>query len=217
MEKAIVKATPRSVTGKQVRALRRAGELPAVIYGNVDEPINISMNSHDASRILNRLSASSLVTIELEGKEFPTLVREKQRHYIKGHLIHVDFQAVSLTEKIRTAIGIVLAGDSPAVKEFDAFLSTGLTEIDVECFPQDLPENIVVDVSGIKQIGDSIHVRDLIISDKLEVMVDKDEMIAIATAQKEEEVEEEPEIELEEVEPEVIEKGKKEEGEDEAE
>jgi large subunit ribosomal protein L25 len=155
------------------------------------------------------------VTIDLDGKEFPTLVRERQREPIKGVLIHLDFQAVSLTEKIRANVGIVLTGTSPAVKDFSAILVTTLNELEVEAFPQDLPERIVVDIAKLEKIGDGIHVSDLVLSDKVHVVSGTDEMIVLAAAPKEE-VEEvaptEVEVAVEEAaEPEVIEKGKKEE------
>lgn len=214
MEKVVLKADRRSVTGKQVRALRRAGILPAVLYGHNMEPLSISLNAHDASKILNRLTASSLVTVDVEGKEYPALVRERQRNPIKGNLIHVDFQVVSLTEKIRANVGIVITGTAPAVKDFSAVLVTTLNELEVEAYPQDLPERIVVDISGLKKIGDGIRVGDLVLSEKVTVLTDADEMIILATAPKEEALEEvTPEAAAveEAAEPEVIEKGKKEE------
>ncbi len=215
MEKVVIKATHRNVTGRHVRALRRAGQLPGVVYGHNIAPIAISMNARDASQILYHLTSSSLVTIDLEGKEYPSLVREKQRNYVKGNVIHVDFQVVSLTEKIRANVGIELTGSSQAVKDFNAVLVTGLTELEVEAFPQDLPERIVVDISSMVKIGDGIHVRDIVVSDKVRVLDEPEEMIVLATAAKEE-VEEvvapEAEVAAEEAaEPEVIEKGKKEE------
>ncbi|MEZ0394911.1 MAG: 50S ribosomal protein L25 [Anaerolineales bacterium] len=214
MEKVILKATRRHVTGKQVRALRRAGALPAVLYGHHLEPLSISLDAHEAGKVLNRLTASSLVTIDVEGKEYPALVRERQRNPIKGNLIHVDFQAVSLTEKIRTNVGIVITGTAPAVKDFSAILVTTLNELEVEAYPQDLPERIVVDISGLKKVGDGIRVGDLVLSEKVTVLTDADEMIVLATAPREEVLEEvtpEAAAVAEAAEPEVIEKGKKEE------
>ena len=215
MEKAVLKASHRQITGKQVRALRRSGQMPAVIYGHNVEPIVISLESHEATRALNRMTASSLVTIDLDGKEYPVLVRERQRHPIKGTIVHVDFLAVSATEKLRANVGIVMTGASPAVKDFSAVLVTGLTELEVECFPQDLPERIEVDISVMIKIGDGIHVSDIVLSDKVTILDEPEEMIILATAPAKEEVEVvvTPEaVAVEEgTEPEVVEKGKKEE------
>jgi large subunit ribosomal protein L25 len=221
MEKVVLKATKRTATGRQVKALRRSGLLPAVIYGHNVDPISISLEGREAGRVLGRLSSSSLITIDLDGKEYPSLVREKQQNYIKRNLIHVDFMVVSLTEKIHAKVGIVLTGNSPAVKDFNAMLINGLNELEVEAFPQDLPSSISVDIGTLIKIGDGIHVRDIVLSDKVQVLDTPDEMIVLATAPAKEEVEEvvTPEaVVLEEgAEPEVLEKGKKEEGEGEEE
>jgi large subunit ribosomal protein L25 len=219
MEKVVLKAAHRTVIGKQVHALRRSGQLPAVLYGHNVNPISISLDSREAGKVLAKLSSSSLVTIDLDGKEYPALVREKQLNYIRHILLHVDFQAVSLTEKISAKVRIYLTGESPAVKDFNAMLINGLSELEVEAFPQDLPERVVVDISVLGKIGDGIHVRDIVLSDKVQILDAPEDMVVLATATKEE-VEEvvtpEAAVVEEAAEPEVIEKGKKEEEEEEA-
>jgi large subunit ribosomal protein L25 len=213
MEKEVLKATKRTVTGKQVRALRRAGQIPAVIYGHHVEPVVISLDSHDATLSLSRVSSSTLITIDVEGTEYPTLVREKQRDFIRNVLTHVDFLAVSLKEKLRAEVSIELTGISPAVKDLNAILVNGLTTLTVECLPTDLPEKFVVDISSLAVIGNGIHVRDITPPENVKLMDDPDEMIVVATAPAKEEVAEVAAVvaEVEGAEPEVIEKGKKEE------
>ena len=213
MEKVVIQAEKRDVVGKKVRALRRAGRLPGVIYGRNVEPVSISLDAHDAALTLRKLTSSSVVTINLGGKEYPALVREKQMDFIKNKLLHIDFMAVSLTEKITASVGIHLDGTALAVKDFNAILVTGLTELEVECLPTDLPERFVVDVSGLAGIGDGVYVRDVTPPANVKILDDPEEMIVVATAMAAEEVEEEVVVEGEAVmeEPEVIEKGKKEE------
>jgi len=221
MEKVVINATKRDVVGKQVKALRREGKLPAVIYGRRTEPININLDAHSASLALGRLTPSSLVTINLDGTEYPTLVREKQRDYIKNRLLHVDFLAVSLDEKIRTYVSVVFTGVSTAVKDYNAVLVKNLEELEVECLPTDLPERIVVDISVLTRPGEGIRVRDVMVSDDIRILNDPDTMVAVATfAKVEEEVAAvlpgaegvEPEAE----EPELsVERGKKEDEEEE--
>src|SRR5512142_141279 len=181
MEKVVLKATKRDVIGKQVNALRRSGKLPAVIYGRHTEPVNITLDTHTASLVLSKVGSSSLITIDVDGTEFPALVRERQRDYIKDRLIHVDFLAVSLTEKIRAEVRIELTGVSLAVKDADAVLVTGLPSLSVECLPADLPEQIMVDIAPLAKVGDSIHVRDVSLGDKVQILDDPDEMIVNAT------------------------------------
>lgn len=209
MEKAVIKATRRTVTGKQVGALRREGKLPGVIYGHHLDPIAITMDQRDASRTLATLTSSSLVNIELEGQMHATLVREKQKNYVRGTLLHVDFLAVSLTEKIRASVAIDIHGVSPAVKDYNAVVINGLESIEVESLPQDLPERVVVDISNLKNIGDGIYVRDLKLASNVIVHTDKDEMIVVVTGGSGEETILEGEATM--AEPEVIEKGKKDE------
>lgn len=211
MEKVVIKATRRTVTGKQVKALRRQGKLPGIIYGHHIETTPISMELQEATRALSGLTASSIVTVTIDGVENAALVREKQRDFIKGTLRHVDFQAVSLTEKIRAFVSVELIGLSPAVKDFNAVIVTGLDEIEVEALPQDLPERISVDISKLAKIGDGIYVRDLSFAEGVEILENEDDMVVRVTAQAAEEVVEGAAVEATTEEPEVIEKGKKEE------
>jgi len=216
MEKVVLKAEKRDVIGKQVKALRRAGKLPAVIYGRRTEPISISLDAHNASLVLGKLSSSSLVTIELEGQQYPTLIREKQRDYIKNRLLHVDFLAVSLTESLHATVSVNLVGVSAAVKDFNAVLVTNLQSLEVECLPTDLPERIDIDISVLAKPGDGIRVKEVTVSDKVRLLDDPETMIAVATfAKVEEEVAAVPGVEVvapAEAEPELsVERGKKEE------
>ena len=213
MDNVILKATRRDVTGKQVKALRRQGRLPAVLYGHNVEPIAISLDAHQTSLTLTGLSASTIVTIDLDGEQHATLVRERQKDYIRNAFIHIDFLVVSLTEKIRAMVRIEVHGNSPAVKDFNAVLVNNVSQVEVEALPRELPERFVVDVARLVNIGDSIHVRDLEVSDKVQVLADPDEIIVVATGAAPEEVEEVAEPEAGE--PEVIERGKKEEEEEE--
>ncbi len=215
MEKVVFKATKRTLVGKQVSQLRRAGQLPGVIYGHNYEPTPISLDAHIIGQLLPHMTSSSLVTINLDGKEIPALVREKQKNYIKNIYTHIDFQAISLTETIRTEVSIHFHGLAPAIKNFSAAIVNNMDTIEVEALPNDLPERFDVDLSVLEKIGDSIHVRDLVIPAGVTVLSDPSEMIAVATATHEE-VEEvvapvEPTLESE-----VIEKHKKEEEEEES-
>jgi large subunit ribosomal protein L25 len=208
MEEVVLNAQARTIIGKQVRALRRQGLLPAVVYGHNVEPINIVLDQHTTDRLLPRLSPSQLVTIAVEGGPRVTvLVREKQRNPITGQMIHIDFQAISMTEKIRLMVRVVLKGEAPAVKIYGAIIVTSREELEIEALPGDLPSSIEVDVTGLKSIGDAVHVRDLNMSDKIAILAHPEDVLVIAAA---------PESETEGVEgatfePEVIEKGKKEE------
>jgi large subunit ribosomal protein L25 len=218
MEKVVIKATKRDVIGKQVKALRRGGKLPAVIYGRRTEPISISLDAHSASLALGRLTSSSLVTIDVDGTEYSALVREKQRDYIKNRLLHVDFLAVSLDEQIRASVRLNFTGLSLAVKDFNAVLVHNIEALEVECLPTDLPVQIEVDISALARPGDGIRVKDLPVTDKVRILTDPETMVAVATfAKVEEEAAAVPgaEVAPTEAEPELaVERGKKEEEEE---
>jgi large subunit ribosomal protein L25 len=220
MEEVVFLANRREVTGKKVKLLRRDGMLPAVVYGHNIEPISITLDMRDAIRTLDSISPSALVVLDIEGDKHYTLVRDKQRNPVRRSIIHVDFQAVSLTETVRADVNINIIGEAPAVETYLAIVVPSLEQLSIECLPTNLPDKIDVDISGLSEIGDSILVGDLTVPEGIDVMNDLEDVVVVVIAQAAEEVEEveEEEIELEEgAEPEILERGKREEGEEEEE
>lgn len=208
MEKILLVAHRRT-DKRTAKALRREGLLPAVLYGHHISSTPVTLDAHEAGLKLAGLSSSTIVNIDLDGDTHAALVRERQKDYVKNVFIHVDFQVVSLTEKIRTTVSLVFDGVSPAVKDFNGVVVNNVTEIEVEAFPQDLPERIHVDISSLKSIGDSLYVRDLPISPNVTLLTDPSEVVVLVSAPREEAEVEVTEAEISE--PEVIERGKKEE------
>lgn len=196
MEKYVLEAQKREVIGKKVKALRREGLLPAVIYGSGIDPQPITLDTKAVLQTLKVIGANTLVTIKIGKKEHLALVRDVQREVIKRDLLHMDFQAVSLEESITTAVPLVVVGDAPVIKEFSAVLSSGLDELQIEAKAKDLPDSISVDVSSLEQIGDHILVKDLVIPGEVTVLDDPEELVLVASAPT-----------LMEIEPEVVEEG----------
>ena len=214
MEELVLPAELRTVIGKQTRALRRAGRLPAILYGSHIDPTPISLDMHSASLILPTITSSQFILIDLGKEQHNVLVRERQRHPVRGELLHVDFQVISMTERLRTSVRITLEGDAPIVKSGDGILVTGLEVIEVECLPKNLPERIFVDLSTLTEVGDAIYIKDLNLGDDVDILTDEEEMLVLVTAPAAEPVEEEEEEELGEElegEPQVIERGRREE------
>jgi len=215
MEKIIVEATKRPEIGKKVKSLRKEGKIPAVIYGSHIESTPITLDKKATLHTLNDVSGSTILTIKLDNEEHAVLLREIQRDYLKNEIIHIDFLAVSLKEKLRTNVSLNLVGKAPVLDEFDALIVTGLEQVEVECFPQDLPESIDIDVSVLSEIGAALYVKDIHIPDNVVLLTNPEELVAVASAVKEEAVElEEEGVEITEdviEEPEVIERGKTEE------
>ena len=209
MEEIVLKAEPRTVIGKQNRALRREGRLPAVLYGRHIEPTPISLDMHTASMILPTITSSQFITIELGKEKHSVLVRERQKHPVRNDLVHVDFQAVSMTETVRAQVAIHIVGDHdiPAVENYGAIINTGLDVLEIECLPQDLPERIEVELTGLVDIGDSILVKDLTLPQGVVALDDPEALVVVVSAPISEEEPEEEEILEDGAEPEVIEKG----------
>ena len=212
-DETVLKATIRTVTGKQVKALRREGKLPGVVYGKGVEPQPILLDLKETTLALRGQTTSHLVKLEVDGVARTSLVRDKQYHFIKGQLLHVDFQAISMTEKLTTMVPVRLVGTAPVIKEFEAMLMTELDALEVEAFPADLPEYIDVDVSALAELGATILVGDLALSDKVDVRHDAEEVVVIAISAAAEEISEEDAEES--AEPELIARAKKDEDEDE--
>jgi large subunit ribosomal protein L25 len=154
-------AEPRADHGKGVaRKLRAAGRIPAVLYGHDQESMALSVDAHDMFRVLHTSAgANVLVDLKVDGTEHLVLPREIQRNHIKGTIVHVDFLAVSRTETIQVNVEVVDVGEAPGVKQ-GGVVDHHLREVLVECFPQDVPEQIEADISGL-DLGDTLHVGDL--------------------------------------------------------
>ncbi len=215
MERVVLEATKRNIIGKKVKNLRLEGKVPAIIYGSDVGSLPITLNMRDTTNTLNKVSGSAILTIDVDGEKHAALVREIQQDFIRGTLLHVDFLAVSMKEKLRTSVSIALIGDAPVLEEFSAIIMSGVDQIEVECLPQDLPEVIEVDVSHLAELGQAIYVKDIPGIADVDFLTDAEELVAVASAIKEEVVETEEEEEdllaegEEMVEPEVIEQGKK--------
>jgi large subunit ribosomal protein L25 len=209
----VINANKRTVTGRQVNALRRQGLLPAVLYGAGIESTPIELDAHEATRALSMVGSSTLVSLTVGKDTHQVLVREIQRDVLRSDLLHVDFLKVAMDETIRTDVPIELVGESPAVRDLGGVLVSGLSEIEVEALPADLPDHLSVDISVLVEMNDNLTVSDLVLPEGVEVLTSGDEFIASVVYQVEEVVEEEEVEELvyEEVEPEVIERGKREE------
>lgn len=202
-------AMKRDITGKQVKALRREGNIPAIMYGSGISPIPIYLNAHASKKVISSASSSQLIQLEVEGENNTTLIRHKQVHPVTGTIMHVDFQRLIMTEKLRAMVRVEMLGEAPAVKMYDGILVTGQESVEVESLPEDLPEKIVIDLSSLEKIGDSIHVKDIIPPPNVVLFSNPDDMIVLITAPSAEE--EIVEVVVAEGEPEVIERGKKEE------
>lgn len=211
MESHKLKAEARAVVGKRVGALRREGVLPAILYGAGISPQPIQLDAREARKALARVSAATLIDLELGDEVHKVLVREMQRDVIRRDLRHVDFLKVAMDVVIRTEVPVELVGEAPAVKMLGGVLVSGVDEIEVEALPSDLPDRVSVDISVLVKIDDAITVGDLFLGKGVKVLTDAGEVVAHVIYQAVEEVEEAVEAVEVEAEPEVIERARREE------
>jgi large subunit ribosomal protein L25 len=160
-------AEPRSDMGKGAsRRLRRAGRVPAIIYGGNKDPEALTLSHNEVLRNLeNEAFYSHILTVKSGGNETQAILRDLQRHPSKAIVMHMDLQRVSATETLRTNVPIHIIGEdvAPGVKE-GGLVSHDLPDVEVECYPKDLPEYIEADISSL-EVGDSIHLSDLKVPD----------------------------------------------------
>jgi large subunit ribosomal protein L25 len=211
MASASLSGETRTDTGKGVaRKLRAAGRVPAVVYGHVREPQPLSLNTRYLEKLLSSIAAgSTVVELSLGGSTTKTLIREVQRHPFKKQIMHVDFQELVAGEKVIVDVPLVFVGVPEGVRLSGALLEQILHSIEVRVDPASIPNHIDVDVVNLA-MGHSLHVRDLVLPEGLEVLSDEDATICAVIAPRAV-VEEVAEGEAAAAEPELIRKTKEEE------
>ena len=185
MSTATLSATLRSESGKgAARALRRAGSVPAVIYGHKRQPMSLAVPTRELERLLERVSAeTTVVELSIDGKVSRTLIREIQKHPFKKQLVHVDFLELVAGEMITVNVPLVIVGVSVGVRSFGGILDQTMRELEVTVDPSSIPNHIDIDVSELG-VGDSIHVRDLKLPAGVTVLDDPDASVVVVAAPK---------------------------------
>jgi len=209
-------AQPRTIIGKANRHLAAEGQIPAVLYGPKREPIALSVNRHDFELFMSHAGGgSTLVSLDVEGESKPVnaIIKEIQVSPVKGTILHVDFKAIRMDQKIQASVSLHLVGDSLGVKE-GGILMHNLHTVLVEALPGDLPEAIEVDISEL-ELGQTLHVSDVVAPEKVEIVEDPQAIVCSVTTPTLEPVEEEEVLEEGE-EPELVGEEAEEAGEEEA-
>jgi len=176
---------PRRVLGKKVAALRRQGVTPANVYGRNLESKAVEVETVVLTHLLRSAGRNVIIDLHIEGEGSPrpVMLRAVQREPATSRLLHVDFYQVSLTQKMRTEVPLILVGEAPAVAEFGGILLQSLDSITVEALPGDIPAHVEVDVSTLARIDDAVHVRELPIDPtKVYVMTDAEQVVAKVAA-----------------------------------
>lgn len=202
-----VKAVKRETYGTSAaRRLRREGILPAVLCDQKGQATPVQLNVHDFEQMLGKHSGENLlINLTVDGgKPRKVLLREVQHHPVSSHVQHVDFVEISLTETLHITVPIELTGEPVGVVAQGGILEQLLREVTLECLPTDIVEQVTCDVSALA-LGESLHISDLKVAERVKVLEDADIAVATVAATRAEEEEDAAEAaEGETEEPEVI-------------
>jgi large subunit ribosomal protein L25 len=164
------------------------GAIPGILYGRGIDNLMLWVDRKEFNRIWEEAGESTIFKIKLEdGEERNVLIKEVQRDILSGKPIHIDFYQVRMDEKIEAMVELEFVGESPAVKNLGGVLVKNMDEIEVRCLPGDLPSKIEVNTSRLKSFDDYIYVKDLPVSDKVELLVDSENVVAMVSKPRSEE------------------------------
>lgn len=179
MDKIQLKASVRDIKKQSVKALRKQGQIPAVLYGHNVKNHPLAVNANDFEKVLRKAGESTIIDLLTDdGKQHPVLIQEVQRHIVKSTLQHVDFYEVNMHEKLTATVALEFIGEANAVKALGGTLMKNLNEVEVECLPADLPHNIEVDISTLNTFDDAILVKDLKVPGKVTILTSAEETVA---------------------------------------
>ena len=186
----LLQAQKRTIVGNSVKKIRRQNLIPGVVYGNKQENTSISVDKKEFYKVYKKTGSTSIIDLKIDSnKVIPCIVHDLDLDPVTESVRHMDFLAVDLKAKIITEVPIELVGDAPGVKELGAVLVLVLDNLEVECLPEDIPNSIKVDVSGLKTLDDVLHVSDLEKSPKYDLINDPEETIASLSVETNEEAE----------------------------
>ena len=180
MDVVTLKLSPRSVTGKEVKRLRKSGQVPVHLYGRGIESQALQAEAHVLRRVLPQVGTNIPLSLELDGDEGENIcfVREIQRHPVTEEVLHVDFLRVDVSRAIQAEVPIALTGSSPAVRDLGGTLLQPLLSLLVEALPMDVPASLQVDVSQLDDFEKGVFVRDIELGPAVTLINDPDEMVA---------------------------------------
>ena len=202
---------------EKAKNVRKAGKIPAVIYGHNFDNISLAIDKIAFNRIYRDAGTSNLVNLSIgDNKSFPVLVHDYQKDPLNGDFVHIDLIKVNMKEEIETEIPIKFVGDAPAVINLEGSLITPVDAVEIKCLPAALVPEFEVDLSGLDDFEKNIKISDIKVPEGIEILNDPEEILAfVQEPRSEEEIEALNEEVVEDVESvEVEEKGKEEEGEE---
>lgn len=198
MEQIELHVSTRKLMGKKSRFLRRQGITPVHLFGYDTEPLSLQCETVPLKLVLKTAGKTKLVglMVDKHKKLRNVVVREVQKNALSGELVHVDFFQVSMEEKIKVEVPVVLVGEAPALKSKTNMMAHELAAVEIECLPDRIPETIQVDISGLIEDDQSIQVKDLVLGEGV-VALNNPEQVVVRIAPLQIEKVEEKKVEAE--------------------
>ena len=193
MDKIELTVTNREILGKKVKHLRRQGITPVHIFGHGIESLALQCDTGELERVLGQAGQTRLISLKLNKEKKPrsVVVREFDRDWRKGQLVHVDFYQVKMEEKIKLEVPVVLVGEAPALKSKTYMLEHELGTLTVECLPAKIPTSLEVDISSLTEPEQTIRVKDVILDKDITILNDPELVVAKISSRPVEKIEEE--------------------------
>jgi large subunit ribosomal protein L25 len=182
----------REVMGKATKRLRKAGIIPANIFGHKETPQAVQLDAIDFDRLRRSHAATGIIALRLpDGSGIQTaLIRHVQHDPRSGKVIHVDFFRVSMTERLNVKVPLRFVGEAPGVKVEGGVLLHLLDALEVECLASEIPENIEVDVSSLTEIDSILHAGEVKLPANMSLVTDPNEgVVKVAASRLEKEIE----------------------------
>lgn len=187
-DKLLLEAASRTIFGKKLKKLRKEGIIPANIFGPDFKSQAVSINFKDFSKIYKIAKQTGVIYLKLDSNNLPVMIKNVQRHPVNDNLLHIDFRKIDLKQKIQTDVPVKIIGQSEAVTQKGGVLLTQAETLLVEALPSDIPQQIEVDISGLKELNQEIQVSSLPKSDKYQIKENADKIIVTVVEHKEEEI-----------------------------
>lgn len=176
MKSISLEAKIRNISGKKVKSLRKQGILPAGVFGHNVKSVSLSVVAKDFNKVYKQAGETGLVELKYGNVSQHTLIADVQIHPLTRELLHIQFHAVNLSEKIKANVPLELIGDSPAVANNIGLLLQTLNEVEVEALPTDLPEKIEVEVMALSEVNQQVLVSQLTAPKGVEILTGAEEV-----------------------------------------
>jgi large subunit ribosomal protein L25 len=192
MDKIELKVNKREILGKKVKHLRRQGITPVHLFGHGIESLALQCDTGELERVLGQAGQTRLISLKLAKEKKPrtAVVREFDRDWRKGELLHVDFYQVRMEEKIKLEVPVVLVGEAPALKSKTNMLEHELGTLTIECLPVKIPNSFEVDISSLAELDQAIRVKDITLDKDITVLNNPDLVVAKISLRPVEKIEE---------------------------